>query len=126
MLRGWALGCRLLFEFPRVKLLDYAEPERWAELEADFRQQLYAYEEQARMPYITTVEQAGIDKGVIIGEQRGVKIGEARSLLRQLARKFGPDCAERYRDRIEAADVEQLETWLDNILTAETPETIFH
>lgn len=32
-----------------------------------------AYEEQQRMPYITTVEQAGIDKGVIIGEQQGVK-----------------------------------------------------
>nr|WP_201243396.1 hypothetical protein [Halochromatium salexigens] len=31
-------------------------------LEADFRQELYAYEEQQRMPYVTTVEQAGIDK----------------------------------------------------------------
>jgi hypothetical protein len=66
------------------------------------------------MPYITTVEQAGIQRG------------EAKTLLRQLTRKFGPDCAERYRDRIEAADVEQLDAWLDNILTAETPETIFH
>ncbi|WP_200251594.1 hypothetical protein [Lamprobacter modestohalophilus] len=108
-------GCRILFEFPTVKLLDYTEPERWAELEAsdnvfalvimaqirakvtddaetlkgwkfrlirmlyergyerplilqlfrlidwmirlpeglevDFRQELYAYEEQQRMPY---------------------------------------------------------------------------
>jgi hypothetical protein len=31
-------------------------------LEADLRQELYADEEQQRMPYITTVEQAGIDK----------------------------------------------------------------
>ena len=26
-------GCRLLFEFPMVKLLDYVEPARWAALE---------------------------------------------------------------------------------------------
>ncbi|WP_242518360.1 DUF4351 domain-containing protein [Halochromatium roseum] len=183
-------GCDIIFRFPTVKLLDYTEPERWAELEAsdnvfalvimaqirakvtddaetlkgwkfrlirmlyergyerplilqlfrlidwmirlpegleaDFRQELYAYEEQQRMPYITTVEQAGIDKGVIIGEQRGVIIGEAKTLLRLLTRKFGPDCAERYRDRVEAADIEQLDAWLDNILTAESPETLFH
>ncbi|WP_201215018.1 transposase [Halochromatium roseum] len=78
-------------------------------LEADFRQELYAYEEQQRMPYITTVEQAGIDKGVIIGEQRGVIIGEqrgeAKTLLRLLTSKFGPDCAERYRERVEAANI---------------------
>ena len=36
---------------------------------------------------------------------------------------FGPDCTEPYRDRIEAADIEQLDAWLDNILTAETHET---
>ncbi|MBK1621714.1 hypothetical protein CKO42_25660 [Lamprobacter modestohalophilus] len=69
-----------------------------------------------------TVEQAGIDKGAIIGEQRG----EAKTLLRQLTRKFGPDCAERYRERVEAANIKQLDAWLDNILTAESPETVFH
>ena len=37
-----------------------------AGLEADFRQQLYAYEEQQRMPYVTTVEQAGIQRGEAI------------------------------------------------------------
>ena len=51
-----------------------------AALEADFRQQRDAYEEQQRMPYITTVEQAGIDQGVIIGERDGVKIGEQRGV----------------------------------------------
>ena len=43
-------------------------------LEADFRRELYAYEEQRRMPYVTTVEQAGIEKGL--------QQGEARTLLR--------------------------------------------
>ncbi|MGB4336471.1 MAG: hypothetical protein WBJ41_16670 [Chromatiaceae bacterium] len=150
-------GCRILFEFPMVKLLDYVEPERWAALaardnvfalvvmaqirakvtrdaatlqgwkfrlirlmyergyeralilalfrlidgmirlpagrEADFRQPLYAYEEQQRMPYVTTVEQAGIEKGV--------KQGEAIILLALLQEKFGPDTVDAYRERIE-------------------------
>jgi hypothetical protein len=66
------------------------------------------------MPYVTTVEQAGIQKG------------EARSLLRLLDQKFGPEAAQVHRERIEAAELEQLEAWLDRILSAETPETIFH
>ncbi|MEA3644076.1 MAG: hypothetical protein VBE63_29760 [Lamprobacter sp.] len=174
--------CRVHFEFPMVKLLDYAEPARWAELEAsdnifalvvmaqirakvtkdaetlkgwkfrlirlmyergheralieevlrlidwmirlpkaleaEFRQELYAYEEQRQMPYVTTFEQAGIEKGV--------QQGEARTLLRLLDQKFGPEAVQVHRERIEAAELEQLEAWLDRILSAETPETIFH
>ncbi|MBK1720558.1 hypothetical protein [Thiocystis violacea] len=171
-------GCRIVFEFPMVKLLDHDEPARWAALEAsdnvfalvvmaqirakvtqdaetlkgwkfrlirlmyergyeralilelfrlidwmirlpagleaDFRQELYAYEEQHHMPYVTTVEQAGIQRG------------EANILLRQFSCKFGPDSAEIYRSRIESAEPKQLEEWSERILTAETPETIFH
>ncbi|EIC23755.1 RpnC/YadD family protein [Thiorhodovibrio frisius] len=174
--------CRVDFRFPMVKLLDYAGPERWAELEAsdnvfalvvmaqirakvtddaetlkgwkfrlirlmyergyaqarilelfrlidwmirlpagleaDFRQTLYAYEEQQRMPYVTTVEQAGIDKGL--------QQGEALILLAQLQEKFGPDSVDAYRERITAAEPEQLLQWSKRILSAETPETIFH
>ncbi|NCC39657.1 MAG: hypothetical protein EOM21_09440 [Gammaproteobacteria bacterium] len=175
-------GCRILFEFPMVKLLDYTEPERWAALEAsdnvfalvvmaqvhvkvtddaellkgwkfrlirlmyergygralilelfrlidwmirlpagleeNFRQQLYAYEEQQRMPYVTTVEQAGIEKGV--------KQGEAIMLLTLLQEKFGPDTVDAYRERITAAEPEQLLQWSKRLLSAETAETIFH
>lgn len=84
-----------------------------AGLEADFRQELYAFEEQHRMPYVTTVERAGIQRG------------EATILLRLFACKFGSDSAETYRARIESAEPEQLEAWSERILTAETPETIF-
>jgi hypothetical protein len=170
--------CRIDFQFPMVKLLDYDEPERWAELEAsdnvfalvvmaqirakltqdaqqlkgwkfhlirlmyergyeralilelfrlidwmirlpealeaDFRQALYTYEEQQRMPYVTTVEQAGIQKG------------EATLLLAQLDEKFGPDTVDAYRERITTAEPEQLLQWSKRILSAETPETMFH
>ncbi|MBK5928964.1 hypothetical protein [Halochromatium salexigens] len=178
--------CDIRFRFPMVKLLDYDEPERWAELEvsdnvfalvvmaqirakltqdakqlkgwkfhlirlmyergyeralilelfrlidwmirlpealeADFRQQLYTYEEQQRMPYVTTVEQAGIDKGMKLG----VKQGEATILLTLLDEKFGPNIVDAYRERITTAEPEQLLQWSKRILSAETPETIFH
>jgi len=71
---------------------------------------------------VTTVEQAGIEKGL----QQGLQQGEARMLLRLLDRKFGPEAAQRHRERIEAAEIEQLDAWLDRILTVDTPETIFH
>ena len=103
-------------------------------LEADFRQQLYAYEEQQRMPYVTTVEQAGIEKGikqgvqlgVKQGVQLGVKQGEAIILLALLQEKFGPDTVDAYRERVTAAEPEQLLQWSKRLLRAETAETIFH
>jgi len=91
-------------------------------LEADFRQQLYTYEEQQRMPYVTSVERAGIEKGKILGMQQG----EATLLLAQLDEKFGPDTVDAYRERIMAAEPEQLLQWSKRILSAETPETLFH
>ncbi|EIC20973.1 RpnC/YadD family protein [Thiorhodovibrio frisius] len=174
--------CRVQFDFPMVKLLDYAEPERWseleasdnvfglvvmaqirakvtddaetlkrwkfrlmrlmydrgygraliqelfrlidwmvrlpAELEAEFRKELFELEEQYHMPYLTTVEQAGIEKGV--------QQGEATILMMQMEEKFGSDSVEAHRERIVAADPEKLLQWSKRILTAETPETIFH
>lgn len=73
-------------------------------------------------PYVTSVEQTGIDKGL----QQGLRQGEARPLLRLLDRKFGSEAAQAHRARLEAADLEQLAVWLDRILAAEPRETIFH
>ena len=70
------------------------------------------------MPYVTTVEQAGIEKGV--------KQGEAIILLAQLQEKFGPDTVDAYRERVTAAESEELLQWSKRILSAETAETIFH
>ncbi|WP_223296809.1 hypothetical protein [Thiorhodovibrio frisius] len=91
-------------------------------LEAEFRQELYAYEEQYEMPYVTTDERAGIEKGKTLGLQQG----EATILMMQLEEKFGSDLLEAHRERVVAADSEELLQWSKRILTAETPETIFH
>lgn len=58
--------------------------------------------------------------------EQGVQQGEARTILRLLEQKFGPEAVQAHRERIENAELEQLDTWLDRILTAETPEAIFH
>jgi hypothetical protein len=83
-------------------------------LEADFRRELYAFEEQQQMPYVTTVERAGIKKG------------EVTILMAQLEEKFGADSVDAHRERIETAEPDELLQWSKRILTAETPETIFH
>ena len=125
-LQGWKFRLiRLMYErgYERALILELFRLIDWmirlpAGLEADFRQRLYAYEEQHRMPYVTTVEQAGIEKGV--------KQGEAIILLALLQEKFGPDTVDAYRERVTAAEPEQLLQWSKRILSADTPETIFH
>ncbi len=87
-------------------------------LETTFRQEIFTYEESKQMPYVTTVERAGIEKG-----QRQ---GEANLLLWQIENKFGVDSAEALRKRIESADNDSLRRWSVRILTADTPDALFH
>ncbi|MBK5929953.1 Rpn family recombination-promoting nuclease/putative transposase [Halochromatium salexigens] len=57
--------------------------------------------------------------------EQGREQGKAEMLLRQMERKFGPTDA-RLRQQIQEADAETLLEWSDRILTAETPEAVFH
>ncbi|TVP83198.1 MAG: transposase [Thioalkalivibrio sp.] len=68
------------------------------------------------MPYVTSVERIGI--------QKGRQEGEAAVLLRQIALKFGPP-SEDVCARIEAADADTLLDWSGRILTAERADDIF-
>jgi hypothetical protein len=58
------------------------------------------------------------------GEAKGVDKGAAHVLVRQLTRRFGavPDEA---RQRIDTAPLEQLETWSDRVLDAESLDEVF-
>ncbi|KAA6182100.1 hypothetical protein F2Q65_18475 [Thiohalocapsa marina] len=87
-------------------------------LEASFLQELYTYEESKQMPYVTSAERFGIEKGY--------RQGEADLLLWQIENKFGADTAEALRERIASADNDSLRRWSARILTADTPEAIFH
>jgi hypothetical protein len=58
-------------------------------LEIEFWRELKAYEEERKVPYITSVEKIGYDRGLQEGEEGGA-IRQARSLLlRMLDRKVG-------------------------------------
>jgi hypothetical protein len=91
------------------------------DLDKEFREELIAFEEETQMPYVTSVERIGIQKGL----EQGRKEGEAAVLLRQIALKFGPP-SEDVRARIEAADADTLLDWSVRILVAERVDDIFH
>jgi hypothetical protein len=50
--------------------------------------------------------------------------GEALALLRLLEKRFG-EVPARLRERVEGADVDSLQHWLDRTLTAATLEQVF-
>jgi len=86
------------------------------DLELEFREELIAFKEEAHMPYVTSAERIGI--------QKGRQEGEAAILLRQIALKFGPP-SEEVRARIESADADTLLEWSARILTAERVDDVF-
>ncbi|WPL15054.1 DUF4351 domain-containing protein [Thiorhodovibrio litoralis] len=107
----------------QIKYLDFVDI--YAALDENERQryqQHYAEEIETMSAFADRFIEQGLQQGV----QQGLQQGEATILMRQFARKFGTDSAETYRPRIESAEPEQLEAWSERILSAETPETIFH
>lgn len=97
------------------------------------------------MRYVTSVEQIGIEKGLLQGmqqgmqrglmqgrlegEQRGIAKGEAYALQRLLQKRFGPlseDLLARlHTARLHTARVDELELWLDRALDADTLAGVF-
>jgi hypothetical protein len=55
------------------------------ELEAEFQSTLQRWEEERRMPYITSIERTGIEKG----RKEGVLLATQQAVLDALAAKFG-------------------------------------
>ena len=92
------------------------------DLERDFTRELTAFEEQEKMPYITSVErigrQEGRQEGWREGRQEGRQEGEAAVLLRLITLKFGPP-SESVRQRVQEADAETLLQWSERVLTAQ-------
>jgi hypothetical protein len=136
--RAWKFRLiRLMYDrgYERKTILELFRVIDWmlqlpATLEAAFRHDLYAFEESKQMPYVTTVERAGIEKGLHQGlkqgEQIGYRKGEADLLLWQVEKKFGADAIGSARQHIEAADNDMLRRWSERILTADTLEAIFN
>ena len=79
------------------------------------------------MPYITSVERIGEEKGrligIQIGEKKGRQEGKAEMLTRQLQRRFG-DLPAWASQKIADAELSTLEEWSLRILDAPTIESV--
>ena len=58
------------------------------------------------------------------GVEKGILIGEAKTLLRLLNRRFGPISPE-VAERVKNASEAELELWTDRVLDVESLEDIF-
>ena len=95
-----------------------------AGLEARFQAELVQLERERQMPYITSIERMGIEKGLQQGLQQGIQQGEVIMLKRQLTRRFGslPAWA---GQRLEQASRQELEGWAERVLEAQRLEDVF-
>jgi predicted transposase YdaD len=124
---------KLLYErnWDKQRIIDLFGVIDWLmQLPTDLEQRLlhevYTLERNVSMPYVTSAERFGIEKGQEgqEGRQEGRQEGEAALLKRLLARRFGalPDAVQ---VRLTTADVDQLEEWAIKVLDAESLDEVF-
>jgi len=102
------------------------------ELQRQLWHDIEQLERNRHMPYITSVERIGMERGLQQGLQQGKLEGRLEGRLegelvlleRQLGKRFGP-LTEETRARLRKATTEQLETWAERVLEAKTLEDVF-
>ncbi|MCI5117599.1 MAG: transposase [Candidatus Electrothrix sp. LOE1_4_5] len=67
---------------------------------------------------------ADVESKIASAEERGLTKGITQSLLTVLTAKFG-ELPDEVRTRVEGANCEQLEEWMDRVFAAEGTEDIF-
>jgi hypothetical protein len=94
------------------------------ELDARFWDEIHEWEEENRMPYVTSVERLGIEKGMEKGLKQGRKEGLQDAIATALARKFGA-AGKRLMSRVpDIDDVNQLRTLFDIVFAADSLKEI--
>ena len=134
----WRLA-KLLYErhWDKQRIIDLFGVIDWlmrlpAAMEKRLLQEVYTLERSVAMPYVTSAERFGIEKGMQQGMQQGlqqgmqqgIRQGEAAILQRMLARRFGalPDSV---LTRLNDASSDELEAWSLNILDAASLDEVF-
>ena len=90
------------------------------ELEQQIWNDITIFERSKIMPYVTSVERIGIEKGL----QQGMQQGGYLLLRRLLVRRFGP-LPLWAENRLAEAALAELEAWGDAVLDAKTLEEVF-
>lgn len=100
-----------------LKLFRFLDWLMWLpeDLKHSFWNEIDRYEREKRMPYVTTVERIGIEKGLQQGLREGLQEGSCRQVLRVLRGRFG-QTAEELRDDLAKLDIEQLDLMMDKAL----------
>jgi predicted transposase YdaD len=96
------------------------------ELQEDFREELYQFEEAKRMPYVTSIERMAIKKGREEWREKGREEGRKETLLKAIAavlnRDFGVQ-GQKLLPRFRAVhDVAKLEELMNALFAAESIE----
>ncbi len=98
------------------------------ELEQQFWREVRNLEEDLRMPYITSVERIGIEKGIEQGRQQGLQQGIRQGLLEGISLglelKFGSEGLGVLPEISRLQDVEQLRAIQAGLKTANTLEEL--
>lgn len=98
-----------------------------AELEKRFHYDLEVLEGGNNMPYITSIERRGIEKGREEGLQIGMegqRLLQIENVIKLLEHRFGP-LTESYQNQIQHADLTQLKHWFDHAFTVDDPSSLF-
>ncbi|MBF0605802.1 MAG: hypothetical protein HQL07_19170 [Nitrospirae bacterium] len=118
---------RMLYErgFTSQQIVDLFRFIDWVlnlpeELDNQFWTNLSNFEENKKMPYITSVERIGHKRG----KEEGRHDGKADTLLKQMRRKFGqtPDWV---TEKVNSARLELIEVWSENVLFANSVDEVF-
>lgn len=126
----WALTRRLYEQgYEREDVINLFQFIDWVmslpqELEQQFEQELLQYEEERRMPYISSIERIGIQRGIEQGLQQGLQQGIRQGLLKGielgLRRRFGTEGLGILPEISSVQDVNLLEAILEGLETVNT------
>lgn len=89
-------------------------------------------EGKTKMRYVTSIERLATKRGVELGVQQGMQQGMQQGernkaiaiLTRHLTKRFGP-LSDATRQRLDTATLDQLDTWADRILDADSLDAVF-
>jgi hypothetical protein len=93
-------------------------------LEDSFRTELHRFEEERRMPYVTSIERLAREQGREEGREEGILEGWHNSILAVLDAKFKKAGVKLARQVRAVREVERLQTLLQAVTSAETLDEV--